>query len=239
MKLYLRLLAVLLAVFVASPSIARAQTPEGITWVPLAQGYNPSSVSFIYCAASPADSPWHHGVGRIVTSGSSTTVTALSTSTTAPFQQIFNGTAANYIIRYNLSGVRTYSKVSSAASATSITVAAAVDLGTTGITFDWAQVNSCGTTATSGWFYTYGATKVEVSWQIDTLGSTSIDFKMQCKHEGPLASPIDVVASTNYTTVTAADFSITKQYDQCRVGMKVNTDGADSVSTDVYLIHSK
>jgi hypothetical protein len=239
MKKWILSAAIALATLL-SPSLALAQpAPVSVRWYPLASGYNPSSVSYIYCAPSSAsgtpEAIWHHSTSRVVTSGSSTTVTALS-STTMPFQQIFAGTAANYILRFNLNGVLTYRQVTAAASAISITVDSAVDLGTTGLTFDWALVNQCGTAATDGWFSVSGVAKVEFIFQIDTLGSTSIDRIVQCKGEGPRASPITAVAAANYTATGGEKMTVSTQWAQCRLGVKVNTDGADSLTYNAYLI---
>ena len=221
--------------------------------IPLFSARDLSAVAFEYCATfgspstvSVAKEQWRvQDRARITTSGSSTTVTSLGTF--AAFTDVAvgdelrimldpalianNATADNMILRY----------VTARASATSITVNAAVNLGTAGVPFNWRTL-TCGTTATSGRIGVDGYRNANFQFEWTTKNATSLDWKVECQVKGSNTAWVVVIptsgASTNITAVAATSARIidVSDYDYCRLGMQVNTDtGVNTVNGAVRL----
>lgn len=215
----------LLAAAVAVAPEARAQSQRTGT---LVYTKDITDTSYSYCVfkgagGDPLGTPIP-GIGRIETSGSSTTVTA-ETAGDAPFTNVAVGD-----LLYITIGQTVYTRrVATRTSATQITVDAAID--TTGSAWSWWDA-SCGATSADGWVGMTGAWAA--SWEIDviTLNATSIGYQVQCKVGG--GTGVQLAAST-IATATTASYALTAgtsgSWDACRLGLKVNTDtGAQSVS---------
>lgn len=86
------------------------------------------------------------------------------------------------------------------------------------------------TGATSGQYLVENYDEKVVQVRIPTLGSTSIDFRIEGQVDG--ASTWANVYSKNYSAATTVDelIMITEQLKYIRIGLKVNTDGTDSVT---------
>lgn len=212
--------------------------------------YDLASGSYITCVTTGQNGdPWAEarpgtgtGGNNIKTSGSSTTVTEV-TSSSLPFallavgDQIFvNGTT-----RW----------ITAKASGASITVNATINIenGGSGYPFTWKQV-TCGTAATNGWIDVSQWIYKKLSVHINTLASTSVDVKWECLDNTYDANPVNVypggltagvcpggtVASNacNYTAGgqnARTDVEIDAPYSACRPMLKVNGDSAGDVIT--------
>ena len=138
-------LALVLAML-ASPVLAQ-DSGDGVN-IPLFSGRDLTETAYAFCAtfgdsSTVAKEPWRRPDSRtrLVTSGSSTTVTALA-GTPAPFTDVAAGDELRIVLptgtvanTTNETIVKRF--VTARASATSITVNAAVDLGTTGMGFQY------------------------------------------------------------------------------------------------------
>jgi hypothetical protein len=218
-----------------------AQVAQIQETIPLVSGYDLASTSYIYCVTNTAPSGTVWGTGTtsvtpVTTSGSSTTVTAV-TSGDNPFVSMSVGDEMSI----NLDGVITKVYVTAKASSDSITVNTAVNLGdarrgTAGYFFNWRKL-TCSTAATAGWIPVRGRSGVAFSFALDTINATSIDARVQCRHDGSISSAIEIWTK-NYTVASGDMISITTpggiKYDECRFGMKVNTDtGVQSITVQV------
>lgn len=87
-----------------------------------------------------------------------------------------------------------------------------------------------GDAITDGRYYVRNYEEKTVQVRIPTLGSTSIDFRIEGQVRG--SSTWADVYSKNYSSATTVDelVMITEQLDYIRIGLKVNTDGTDSVT---------
>lgn len=163
---------------------------------------------------------------RIETSGSSTTVTAVSGT---PFELIGVGDE----IRVEISGVQTRRVVAAKASSVSITVDTAIDLDVDGgYKFEWRDFQ-VGTAATDGWLPTGLASAVDVHFVISAMtGTDGIAWTVECKGDGDATSAI-VVHSETYTAVGSEVIVVGEICSAVRVGIKwvtADTAGTDSVS---------
>lgn len=164
---------------------------------------------------------------RIETSGSSTTVTAVSGT---PFELIGVGDE----IRVEISGVQTRRVVTAKASSVSITVNSAINLDIDGgYKFEWRDFQ-VGTAATDGWIATGLASAVDVHLIVTTLVSDSITFSVECRGDGD-ATDSKQVFTDSYTSATFPDNGavvvVGEICSSVRVGVKVGTDaGTDAIS---------
>lgn len=87
-----------------------------------------------------------------------------------------------------------------------------------------------GTDATDGQYYVRNYAEKTIQVRIPTLGSTSIDFRIEGRVQG--SSNWAEVYYKNFSSATTVDelIMVTEHLDYLRVGLKVNTDGTDSVS---------
>ena len=208
------------------PAVASAQAQKT---APLVYAKDITDTSYSYCKfAGMNGDPFQPmlGTGRIETSGSSTTVTA-ETAGDAPFTSV----SAGDFLLITYGGVTYQRLVTARASATEITVNAAIN--TTGATWAW-QKAACGATAADGWIGATGAWAMTFQVAVTTINATTIGYSVECR-VGALAA-VAVSASTIATATTAA-YTIgagTGAWDECRLGLKVNTDtGVQSVSASV------
>ena len=217
------------AVFAAFffPAVAVAQVQET---APLVYVKDITDTSYSYCKMKGLNGdPFEPmlGTGRIETSGSSTTVTA-ETAGDVPFAPVSVGDLL--LISY---GGTTYRRlVTARASDTSITINAAID--TTGATWSWYKA-ACGATAADGWIGASSAWAMTFEVAVTTINATSIGYIVECRIGGLAGAQM---AASTITTATTAQYSFNSQtagsWDECRLGLKVNTDtGVQSVSASV------
>jgi hypothetical protein len=222
-----------------------AQAPDTYIGVPLVSLYDLDATSYTYCRTLGVNGDvfgaWKQGPSKVVTSGSSTTVT----SVTAGGSGAFNGVAAGDEIRIiSSTGTITSRVVTARASADSITIDAAVDLTTpaAGTQF-WYRTLECGTETISGWFSTSPYQDLKITWEMNQVSLTSgyIDFRVECRDFGVDNQPVQVwgVGASGYPAagfVTAGillgrkAIYIPESWYECRVGSIIvgTDDGADT-----------
>jgi hypothetical protein len=193
--------------------------------------YDLNATSYIYCVTVEGRGPDGQ---RITTSGSSTTVTAVTGS---PFALL--GVGDDLVV--NNSGTSERRRITAKASDASVTVNSAVDWsnGAAGFPFNFKNI-TCGTTDEDGWVSATNLTEKEVKVLIETEASSGgVDFSIECRGTGEDDEPAQLVAF-NKTGVTSPTFAevvpIPERCDAIRVGMKWGTadGGADSVSAYFY-----
>lgn len=225
---------------VASPLFAQTQPAPKAVFV---TAYDLDATDPTYCVTTGQNgNPWSPprvGVGvsgtsgNIKTSGSSTTVTEVTTDS-LPFTLLAVGDQifVNGNVRY----------ITAKASGASITVNSALNIenGGSGYPFTWNDV-ACGTTASDGWIPVNGASVIKIAIQVDQLNVTGgINVTIQCKDNTQDTTPITIYpdpndSSTeeshtmNYTAVQANAYSVPVPWDACRVGLEIGTadDGGD------------
>lgn len=230
-----RLLIGLLLLFL--PALASAQDMRKAAFV---TDYDLDSASYIYCVTTGRDAdpygPPRQGQTAIETSGSSTTVTAV-TAGTNPFALLAVG---DVILVQTAPGTTATRYITAKASADSITVNTAVNLDIDGgYSFTWFQV-TCGTAATSGWIDVAPYSIVTVTWQIDQMNAASIDVLAEGEVLGRGSGPVQffppsptgtgVCETGNFTAVRTCHIQISDSgFDRVRIGFRVNTDdGGDT-----------
>jgi hypothetical protein len=260
------LLAAALALGLPPPP-AQAQNPA-YREIPLATLYDLDATSYTYLWTT-GEQGYILGrdraiATRITTSGSSTTVAAV-TASSGPFDLVAAGDEICFLLPQGsgpspaAGNVRTCRKVTARASADSITVNAAVDIGTNstgGVPFTF-RTFATGTAAGSGWFPVSSYTGVSVQLMVSQISVTGqIEFKIQCRGGGVDNAPVDVYAEgmTQYRTggYNAAqvdnDTIIVHNgvvlFSECRVGALIDSaddgsdTGADAEQVSVKLILS-
>lgn len=215
---------------------APAQTNQT---VPLVSGYNVASTSYIYCVtADAAGRVWSGGEvgpGKLTTSGSSTTVTGVDSSA-----DVFLSIAVGDELLINLDGVMERRYVTARASADSITVNAAINLGdgrqgTAGYGFSWRRL-TCSTDATHGWIPVRGLSEVTFIFALETINATSIEAIIYCRHNS--SNSVGVEAWSESYTAAGGDIVTLRgspkdgiKFDACRFGVKVTGDGGNQSLT--------
>lgn len=206
------------------------------------RNYDVTSTSYIYCSTTDFST----GLGRLVTAGSSTTVTTSGTG--AQLRQLVAGDEV-FVTRPSFPGSNTTTVdrrvvQTTPTTNTTMTITAAADW-TGGFAWRYRKV-SCGTGAEDGWITT-GEAKVDVEWYAATVNATSVSFQVQCRNTGDSWRPANTVypdpdssASTvpckRGSALDADDGAVCRVigagiYSECRCGMKVNTDtGVQDIS---------
>jgi len=219
-----RLVVAALLVLFSAPCFAQGRADRSIV-----AKYDLDSASYIYCVtASPTRGP-----GRVETSGSSATVTAVA-GLDDPFTSVVVGDELNFGV-----GIGTVRTVIARASATSITVDSAVNLDVSGgATFTYARA-TCGTAATDGWF-SVGAgqhTITIVYRQGDLTGG--VDFDIETRTRSTIGLPVQIltgnIAATT-TLVNGVTADIGETTSEFRVGLKYNTADTSDATTNLEQI---
>jgi hypothetical protein len=214
---------------------AAAQNLQPDTSV-LAAVWDADSGTYQYCATKGMDNgnagrnkiPASHA--KISTSGSSTTVTSTVSGTGA-----FTNVAVGDPLFINDDGVMLLRAVTARASADSITINAAVDV--TGASFEY-RTFACGTADTSGAIPVSGFNSLTFQIDLAQENSASTDYKVECRLFGPGAEWGIIAGPTNDTS-TFNDFVTSNiGFDECRVGVAVNTDdgGDTGANAEKYTI---
>lgn len=217
---------------------APAQAQKSIS-VPLFSDYDLANAgSYVYCITTGATDdvwgPWREVKIKVKTSGSSTTVTSNTASTSAFLNVAIGdellvtvgdmGLLANGSAVTTTVGAETRRYVTARASADSITINSAVNWSA-GYTFYFRR-RVCSTTS-SGWLGVQGLDSITFHFQIDQINATSIDAKVECRVRGSVDF-VTTVWSKNYTAVGSDSTGVnlsSLDYDDCRLAMKLNTDG--------------
>lgn len=212
------ILAALACLAFAPPPNAAAQNQTEIV---LAAVYDLDAAAYTYCRTvgmnGRADDQEIPGRVLLSTSGSSTTVTGTNA---------FANVAVGDILFINDQGVIEQRTVTARASASSITVNAAVNI--TSAPFNYRKLQ-CGTADTSGAFAVDGWTQMTVQVILAQENSASTDYKIQCRLRGPGTAWSDINGPNNDTTTFNDIFATTIAFGECRVGAQVNTDdGGDT-----------
>ena len=176
-------LALLLALAPSTPA-----QMQGVSQSQLYGLYDLDSTTAISCAYGIVrSSVFEAGVtattsGRAVTAGSSTT----TTSTTDAFANIAVGDP----IWANISGKSVGRLVTAKASAASITVNSAWNLGSTGVTLTYQNAN-CG--ANAGWFSVEGAESFTITWEIVAMAVSAGGIAVRIEER---SNPLDGIGPT-------------------------------------------
>jgi hypothetical protein len=230
-------LAALAGLLLLIPRTTSTQDLTTIAWDLLAD-YDLDATAFTYCrslglnnAMVFANKRPPSGVAQpqLSTSGSSTTVTC---------DDCFTNVAVGDILYINDDtpfGTPTQIKrtVTARASADSITIDAAADLTTASFEY---RTRNCGTADTSGAFPVDGWHSFTVQIDIDQEVSASIDYQLQCRTLGASASWGIVSGPTNQTSTGVFFISTDLPFHECRVGIQVNTDDGDDLTTNAEII---
>jgi hypothetical protein len=199
--------------------------------------YDLDSATYIYCAMSDLKV----GPGRIETSGSSSTVTAVS-GTVAPYTDIAVG---DEIVA---SGVLLSSPVTwtmtARTSATSATADRAINLDVAdGVAFRWRDL-ACGTADTDGWFPApVGANHLFITYRRGDL-TGGVDYSVETRPRGTyglIAQRTTGTIATPATTSSTTVVSLAEGTGSWRVGLKYNTadpsdSGANLDQVDIVLV---
>lgn len=181
------------------------------------------------------------GRGGIETSGTSTSISA-TTASQAPFAAM--GVGDIMYIRPGGGAAESITKVTTWTSPTAIVVADAYDIPTSIASWGWFHKIS-GQAATSGAVPLNKSSKTLFVIQVTTLGSTSLDFRLEGRSGSGLDDNVWIPIWTQNITTADLDangdylfsFEIVGPYTDVRFGEKANTPGTDVFSA--YLICSE
>lgn len=221
-----------LLALLALPAAAQEQRAANFTYK-----YDVASSSMTYCGLlGRSGNAWLDPIVSSVpieTSGSSTTVTAV-TAGSNPFTNLAVGDVI-YVVRDN--GVREIRLITAKASADQVTVDTAVNWSD-GFPFSWMN-NTCGTGADDGWIHVGGWQTVELTVQYIAGDLDTLDVTWFCKEGALGSSDIRVYPGPSSDcgdgtlSGTVCQFASTGQglsvkipnnaFAQCRVGLKYGT----------------
>lgn len=218
----------LFAVLMILPVAAQAQVGQYISVL----RYDLASTSVIYCSGGPG---WVQGTSTVSTSGSSTTLTAATDGT---FDALSVGDSIF------LAGV--FRRVDAIASGTSLTLSSAVNTTATG----WRYIHyTCGSGADAGAFTIANGEISTLVAEIVTMTATSIDVRFECRTSAPDAGWVVVYPSAGnnecgagteasgycqFTAAASLALVVDEVWNQCRIGMKINSDTAGAESINLY-----
>lgn len=177
-----------------------------------------TGATFTYVLLTPPITDTLNG-NRVTTVGSSTTVTAVGAG--LPYTNVVVGDELTFT---NADG--TFVRNCTArASATSITVDAAVNLGAAGGAVMTYRHHNTGTTAADGWFALRSFWGESVCVTIDTINATGgLDFSIEGRTGGTTQPSTAIVLLTaNFTAVGGDCFTIADFVTELRVGMTIKT----------------
>lgn len=234
-----------LLLLVCWPAIALGQGLEERTFL---RAYDLDSTTLTYCVSSQLNT----GIGRIKTSGSSTTVTTVTAG-----QSVFAPITVGDTITVNVSGTEVFRTVTAKASDTSITVNAAVDLENSGNGYPWSYRDvACGTGANDGWLNVAGYKDKVLTFGYDAGDATDgVDVRWECKTSVPGANPVTVypgetdgcggaTLSSGFCNFATASVGITNRlalvvyepWAYCRIGIKIRTADASDAGANLESI---
>jgi hypothetical protein len=157
---------------------------------------------------------------------------ATASSTTVTGTNAFANVAVGDLLEINVAGAVLYRTVDARASADSITVNAL--LSTAAVTarpFSYRKLQ-CGTADTSGAFPVAGAHSFTIQVILAQENSASTDYQIECRVAGPATAWSIVNGPNNDTGVFNDMWTTDLPFSECRVGVKVNTDDGDDLTTN-------
>ena len=216
------------------PALCAAQLPPASrTDRNIVAKYQLDSASYIYCMTGPTNP----GPGRVKTSGSSATVTAV-----AGLDDPFTNVAVGDELIFG-SGIGTERVVTARASATSITVDSAVNLDTaSGFEFTYAHP-ACGTGVADGWFIPGpGKHTITIVYRQGDL-TGGLDFDLETRARSTIGSAVQILTGNIPATtalVNGTTFVLGETTNSFRVGLRYNTAdasdaGANAEQIDIIL----
>ena len=160
---------------------------------------------------------------KIETSGSSTTVTAV-TSTQSPFANL---AAGDLIHVYTTAGGYQRRLVTAVASNISMTVDTAINLDVGGITFRYHK-QDCGAGDRDGWLPLKGMGEGTFQIQFSQMTvNAGINYNVECKVDGYLAEEVIIIGPTNVTAALDVTGNVfTEHWDLCRAGFIMASDAS-------------
>lgn len=216
---------------------ASAQSAE-IGWLALRYDLDRPDANPFFCTlegSSGIADPWKNVVGRVITSGSSTTVTE-QTAGELPFRDLVVGDLLRVDRVLGTGTVVDIVAITAKASGASITVDTAVDWqnGTAGMNAKFKHP-VCGQAVTDGWFNVakYADWTVVVTYSQGDFGA-GLDWRVECRDAGSQAQPVQVfpvslgtfqtIATASTTAVTASNaLAGFERWQDCRVALLANT----------------
>lgn len=199
---------------------------------------------FTFCVTTGVNAdpygPPRQGTALIATSGSSTTVSAV-TANTLPFALLGVGDIIHVTTAPGTTAMR---RITAKASGDSITVDTAITIPAAGLGFTWRQV-TCGTAATSGWIDVSAYSDVTITFKINQMNAASVDLVVQCENVNidsavtqvfpPSPTGSGVCETGNFTAAMSTQCAVnisSNTFDRCRFGVDVNTDDGDDLTTN-------
>lgn len=188
--------------------------------------------------ANTCPGPGRQSLQKATTAGAATTTVTSATASTGAFtgvgigDQIVFASAVNATTGAVEEVVRF---VTAAASADSITVDSNVTIPAAGSSFVWYHLD-VGTAADSGYIVYPTAGAITFNAMVTTLNATSLDYKLECRqcNLDRCNAPVAMAGPTNIVAATTSAIRVnifTEQTDQCRFGLKLNTDtGVQSIT---------
>lgn len=235
---------------------ASAQDQRTARWL---TKYDLDASDLTYCVVTGVDGSAFGapmtGPALVETSGSSTTVTAVTASTN-PFAEV---SVKDIIMAKPSPGLETVNvvTVTAKASADSITVDTAVDWSAgSGLVFQWLKV-TCGTGAENGWIDVSGFSFYTMEVQYNQGDLDGFDVQWECRESaiGSLANKVWPPTTTTDTSVcgggtlttgfcrfttpgATARLAVGSEFPwtECRVGIKFQSADASEATTDLESI---
>jgi hypothetical protein len=211
--------------------------------------------TLIYCrSVGQNGSPYGPPIsvaGRLVTSGSSTTVTTVGGASNA-----FGPMAAGDVLIVNRAGTIDTAVITAKATDNSVTVDAAVnwDNSAAGYAATWRDTQ-CGTAITDGWIDVSGATRITFNTEFNRGDIDNFSFRVECRTGAQDANPVRAFPSatsscgsgtlaTGHCDFAAAlagidgRFSVVayEPWNSCRIGMKAKTSDASDAGANLEQI---
>lgn len=200
--------------------------------------------------STPSGTRWvdifgSYAVNVLVKNGALTTdVTAVSASTTAPFQNV----AVGDILIFNIAGEVAYRRVATRADADTITINSGLTVPAAGVNFAYRK-RFYSTDPQDGWIPVRGYDVVTFVVQVDLNANTGgVISSIECATitaEGSFGVP-DVIFEEDTATVASAatgtdvstvDLRLKPQYTHCRAGVRIaTTDDADAANEDIDIV---
>lgn len=249
------LITLLMVVPLAGP-VGADSYPTGRVLATIVRNFDPTNAAYVYMAlgdnnavAAPINNdgvsgalgPGSQSNKKATSAGATTTLTSLGSV------EAFRGRAVNDLLIFRTSsrGATTLGQliedernIVTFTNSNTVVVDSNIDL-TDSYTFNYKRFVS-GTAATDAWINVQGFDAMTFQADVNTINATSLDWQLQCR-VSKFAAPFQV-QTDNFTAVGSKVAKLSRgadaDYEQCRVGWKINTDtGVNSVS--VYFLGIK
>lgn len=184
---------------------------------------------------------WKRGLGRIATSGSSTTTSSFTASSGALGSTVgVNDLLRVVYLQGETSGQEVIRRVITDTSVDQVVVDAAWDLSLSGgYQYTWKDFTT-GTATTSGQVPVNHLRSVSLTWQIDqlSLGSGGIEINVECRDAGYLSAWNTLYTATYTAVQTPVTYTIANNtFAYCRLTMELTgTDDGGDLTTNLEKI---